>query len=102
MKTNGNLIRRAWQRLEGAASEFSSSNVMISSNKRLVLSGCLGLKEYSNERVVLDAVDLRAVITGKALELKSFATGEICVLGKIESLYLEAYKRGEDNETAQL
>ena len=100
MKTNGNLLSRVWQRLEGAASEYSSSQIMIGSDRELILSGCTGLKEYSESRVVLDAIDLRAVITGRELELKSFATGEICVLGHIESLSLEAYEKGEINDKA--
>lgn len=100
MKTNGNLISRVRQRLENAANEISCSNIMISSDRELILSGCIGLKEYSNERVVLEALDLRAVILGKEFELKSFATGEICVLGRIESLCLESHKRGEENVKA--
>ncbi len=84
------------QRLLTTVEEFTCSSMLISSDSELVFYRCTGLKEYNRERIVLDGSDVRAVITGNELELKSFSTSEITVSGRIISVSLERYG-GEDN-----
>lgn len=56
-------------------------------NRELTISGCEGLRTYTDSRVVLELCDGVFSVVGKDLELKCFIDGAVTVRGIISSLH---------------
>ena len=68
--------------------DTSQPNLFISAGNELALFKCTGLVTYKSDIVVLRTIKGNLTVKGENLSLKSFATSEICVCGKIKSVEL--------------
>ncbi len=86
MKANNTQGLGILKRLLSGKESSGSYSVFINSNRELALFKCTGLVEYTQEKVILCAIDTVITVSGKGLELKTFSTSEICVTGIINKL----------------
>lgn len=66
--------------------EVKSSSIELSSNKRMVVTDCKYVADYSKERIVLNIGELDVEVTGEELVLSGFSYGETCIEGTIVSI----------------
>lgn len=86
MKSIGSNKTEFLKKLLSTKERAGPSSMYISSNVELTLFRCKGIVEYTSETVILKAEESQIKISGEKLELKSFSTSEICVMGKIYSI----------------
>ncbi|MCI8388541.1 MAG: hypothetical protein HFE63_08775 [Clostridiales bacterium] len=81
------LSQRILNSLDIPVGTFGGVSFMeAAGNREINISGCLGLSEYSSERVVLELCDGYMTINGSSLELRSFTGGHISVSGIISGI----------------
>lgn len=62
---------------------FGGTHVEISSNAEVIVEGCLGVLEYSDDVISLNTPKLTVRITGADLSIISFQNGQAVVSGVI-------------------
>ena len=62
------------------------SRVSVIGHSEVMIEGCYSVASYECERVVLRTHDTVAVVIGKDLNMRTFASGVITLTGKIERL----------------
>ena len=72
-----------------------ASHIEVFGYCELEVSGCTGLEEYSDTRIVLLICDGSLTVEGKGLELSSFSEGFIRVNGRLDVIaFGKREKRG--------
>ena len=59
---------------------------VVRGNREIEISGCEGILEYGEERIVLETGGSCCVVTGRGLTLGDFSEGFLSVRGEIGSL----------------
>ena len=72
---------------------LSDSCAFLTSNKKVVLCGCMGVIKYTDTEIILSLTDAQTCITGENLLLSTFFGGEISVTGEIETLSIKKIGR---------
>ncbi len=65
---------------------LSSSHIELFENHELILEGCKGVGEYTDEFVRLKLSSGSLILNGKGLIIKSFEEKTLVIKGKISSL----------------
>ena len=66
----------------------NESCAFLTSNKKITLCGCYGVKKYSENEITVTMCDQDISISGVSLTVSTFLNGEISVTGAIESIAL--------------
>ncbi len=69
--------------------EVKSSCIEMSANKRMVITDCKYVADYSKEFIVLNIGSLNVKVRGAELILTGFSYGETCIEGEIISVEFE-------------
>lgn len=64
------------------------ATVNVRGTREMSVYACVGIREYTRERVGIKTFDGVVYVIGKELELKSFSTGEVKICGEILELHL--------------
>ncbi len=71
------------------AEEVKSASIEMCANKRMVITDCKYVVDYSKEYIVLNIGKLNIKVRGEELLLSGFSYGETCIEGEIISVEFE-------------
>lgn len=90
-KTMGQIISDVFDiPLEGIA---NVPNTQIIGNTIMNIEGCIGIKKYECEEIILKAKDYTLSILGESLSMLAFSQGRVSVRGIIKSYNIERNER---------
>lgn len=72
--------------LEGIA---SVPNAQLVGNSQLSIDGCMGIKKYEPNEIILRAKDFLLTVTGSSLNMMTFSLGRVSIRGYISSYSVE-------------
>lgn len=92
------VSQRICERLDIPVGSFGRiSFVEAAGNRELCISGCEGLRVYTDKKVVLELCDGVMTVRGEGLSLHSFSDGRVSVSGVISGIsYGESSEDGND------
>lgn len=68
---------------------FNFPNVQIVGNHMLSIEGCIGIKKYETDEIILRCKNYNVSIIGKDLTMLTFTQGKINVRGEIKRYEIE-------------
>lgn len=68
---------------------FNLPNVQIIGNHMLSIEGCIGIKKYETEEIILRCKSYNVNIVGNKLTMLTFTQGRISVRGEIKRYEIE-------------
>ena len=68
----------------------SVPNAQIIGNNILSLNGCIGIKKYETDQVIIRTKDFLLTITGTDLTMLAFSQGRVSIKGEIKMYGIEA------------
>ena len=78
--------------LEGIA---SVPNAQFVGNSQLSIDGCIGIKKYEPDEIVIRAKDYMITVSGSSLSMLTFSQGRVSVRGLIFSYAIRAVGKYE-------
>lgn len=69
-------------------------DIEIRNDRDVFVGGCIGVSEYTRERVIFNGKGMRAVVDGDGLELYTFADGRVRAAGRVRNVRLERREEG--------
>lgn len=78
--------------LEGIA---SVPNAQFVGNSQLSIDGCIGIKKYESDEIVIRAKDYMITVSGSSLSMLTFSQGRVSVRGLIFSYAIRAVGKYE-------
>ncbi len=72
--------------LEGVA---SIPNAQLVGNSQLSIDGCIGIKKYESNEIIIRAKDYILKISGSSLNMMTFSGGRVTIRGYISSYGVE-------------
>ncbi len=69
--------------------DVKNASIEMFSNKKMVITDCRYVADYSEECIALNIGELNVKIIGRELVLSSFVYGETCIEGEILNVYFE-------------
>lgn len=69
--------------------QILDSRIEIFGRKRIVIEGCFGIRDYSEEIVSINMSKFTLVIIGESLSLQNMQQKNITIIGKISSIEFE-------------
>lgn len=72
--------------LDGIA---SVPNVQMIGNTLLTIDGCIGIKKYETDEIIIRSKDYLLKICGKSLSMLTFSQGRVSIRGAIDSYNIE-------------
>ena len=67
----------------------SIPNVQMLGNTMMSIDGCIGIKKYETEEIIIRTKDFMLRISGKELTMLTFSEGRVSVRGEINSYSIE-------------
>ncbi len=87
-KTRKPITQRICESLDIPEGTFGRTSFFEAvGNREITVSGCEGLRTYTDDRVVLELCDGIFSVCGRELELKSFIDGSVSIRGVIFSVH---------------
>ena len=66
-------------------------------NTQLSIEGCVGIKKYKDDEIIIRCKSFILFITGSSLSMITFSQGRVCIRGYIKSYTVEKVSRYEKN-----
>ena len=73
--------------------DVKRAGIELSGNKKMIISDCRYIADYSEAKIVLNIGRLDIEVIGDDLTLSGFSYGETCIEGTIVSI---CFREGED------
>lgn len=68
---------------------YENFTITLESDKRVWIDGCLAILIYEREKIALKLSRRNLIVNGSDLILRSYSRHELCISGRISSVYLE-------------
>lgn len=68
----------------------SVPNVQLLGNSIMSIDGCIGIKKYETNEIIIRSKDYLLKINGKELTMLTFSQGRVSIRGEIENYNIES------------
>ncbi len=72
-------------------------NAQLIGNTQLSIDGCVGIKKYKDDEIIIRCKSFILFITGSSLSMMTFSQGRVSIRGYIKSYTVEKVSRNEKN-----